>query len=300
MVHWLTVIERESPGHGVWELVRELSDEEYQHYIDAVNQVSRNARGGPYSQVADAFRKYWHWWDQLTRAYVALPPDKQLNIWEISHEATTNIFGILAAMRRYLDHTHAYLSRSGQQDAVEAFKAARSKEYDAYFAYRLVYRLRNFEQHISSAVTIHSEASLPDEDAKVTRPLLSVRLDRDRLLHDFDGWSTVRSELETQVPEIDVEPILRQVAECLNRIAKRTIAAEIPGMVEAARMLDGLIREAQDKPGVPTVLSGPREFFEEGIRPGQRIDIRTTWIPIGRVNRLLGRHNGGGTQEGDT
>jgi hypothetical protein len=262
--------------------------------------VSRNTRGGPDSQGTDAFRHYWHWWDELTHTYAALPPAKQLNFWEISHDATTNIFGILAAMRRYLDHTQAYLSRSGQQDEVEAFKAACSKEYDAHFAYRLVYRLRNFEQHISSAVTIHSEASLSDEDPKVTRPLLSVRLDRDRLLHDFDGWSTVKSELETQVPTIDVEPILRQVEECLYRIAKQTIVAEVPRMVEAARMLDGLVREAQDKRGVPTVLSGPREFFEEGIRQGQRIDIKTTWIPIDRVKRLLVQHNGGGTQEGAT
>jgi hypothetical protein len=119
----------------------------------------------------------------------------------------------LGTMRTALSHWQRRLTRDGKQ---EPFLAVCRHEYDTVFAYRFLYRLRNYAQHL--ALPVHAISRKKDG--------WSLTLDRNALIEQFDGWSTVAAELQAGPSEIFVEPLVRSCMESLTRIAEVVAQAE--------------------------------------------------------------------------
>jgi hypothetical protein len=132
---------------------------------------------------------------------------KQMNTSEAITEIAGSVMDWLSAMRTALAHSERRLRRTRDE---ASFLAACRYEYDTVFAYRFLYRLRNYAQHL--ALPVHT---LSGSDSGWI-----LYVDRDALLKQFNGWSTVRNDLEAGPEQIELEPLIRTCMESLHRIAQ--------------------------------------------------------------------------------
>ncbi|MDE0437653.1 MAG: hypothetical protein OXJ36_04560 [bacterium] len=153
---------------------------------------------------------------------------------------TASVLNFLAAMRMFLDQSECELKRLDKVDNGNryfAWKSACSSEYDDYFAYRFLYRFRNYVQHVGlplsnwdiSISLAHSEElvrrassgellldDVSGADAKVITILLGES--PTDLVRNFNRWSTVKADLQSLTVEIDLAEQIHIVFECLSRI----------------------------------------------------------------------------------
>lgn len=171
---------------------------------------------------------------------------------------TTVIVNFLFAMRMFLDLSETELKRQQKVDGIDRFsswKAVCSAEYDDYFAYRFLYKFRNYVQHVGlpiSSWSISSELKdsgqivaralsgeslldyKPDPEDVVTRILLSES-PRD-LIEKYGDWgSALREELESLTTEIDLSEQIHICMECLERVQ---IAYQDAFMAELSQAVD--------------------------------------------------------------
>ena len=292
MSYWIVVASRDAPDHVVWRKVRELSGEDYATYQAAARRLSRYSRAHPYAAVTDAYRRYRERYNWLTSTFASLPSGKVFNYEEAANEMSQQIFTILAAMRRFLDHTETYLKRNSQEDVLKSFKEACSREFDEHFSYRFAYKLRNFEQHIEGALRLHTSTQWKDDSQTEAAMVLSLQFDRDKLLDRFGDWGRhVRPDLARMPPYFEVDPILQETMECLDGITSAVIKADLPAMTKAARFINDMVGEARRQPGTIAILEGSVPSRETIIQPGADLNVTYKEVPLHMVDRLLRRQS---------
>ncbi|CAD79087.1 MAG TPA: hypothetical protein DDX19_05365 [Rhodopirellula baltica] len=169
--------------------------------------------------------------------------------------ATLNFLG---AMRTYLDHTETRLKRQFGKDSeqVAAFKGAASKSFDSSFAYRFVYRLRNFTQHCGMPLGhIAANASQQQTDATTKIAQLDFFLDRDHLLRDFDGWgNVVEPDLRSQPARFPLQPLIEATVAEIRAINAVVSRSEIEAAGDRVSGLLNLIDEARQFGEHPAII----------------------------------------------
>ena len=143
-------------------------------------------------------------------------------------------------MRMFLDQSEAELKRQEKLDGIDRFsawKTACSSEYDDFFAYRFLYRFRNFVQHVGlpiSSWTISSSLKASDEIVErvlLGEPPINNEYNREELVTQiylsesprdlvdkFDDWKTLKHELQSLTTEIDLSEQIHICMECLARV----------------------------------------------------------------------------------
>jgi hypothetical protein len=136
-------------------------------------------------------------------------------------ELTGSTMDWLGAMRTYLAHIERKLS--GTDDA-PGFRSRCVNAYDGCFAYRFLYRLRNYAQHY--ALPLHKAVAL-DQGWRLC-------VDRDALLEQYDGWSAVGDEIRHGEPEIDILPLIAEAMEALRAVDKPLLEKDQRTATDAA------------------------------------------------------------------
>ncbi|MHB1153514.1 MAG: hypothetical protein ACYCWE_15330 [Eubacteriales bacterium] len=96
----------------------------------------------------------------------------------------------------------------------ECFKKAQADEYDTYMEYRIMYRLRNFDQHCGNIIS--KIKGRLDANGKPEYFLLA---NRDRLLLQFDEWKKEEIlYLKQQTENINLFPYIQILYKCILRI----------------------------------------------------------------------------------
>jgi hypothetical protein len=179
----------------------------------------------------------------------------------------------------------------GQSSAeVAEFKNACSREYDKRFAYRFMYRLRNYAQHCGMPLRrivvtdkVKRIADLGKEDAE-TIQVVRFWFNGQDLLRDYDGWSTVSRDL-AQRPRIQVDVQVkslvagaRGVNKVVERLSARTYrihARELRALMEVVRVLH--------PDAVPVILELPRRISR------RRLALRYRQFPTAGMHQLMPR-----------
>ena len=236
--------------------VRDLSDIESVALTEA-NQTVRSLLGRTtFSVLMNNYRSYAmveH--DALARA-ASNDPLQRMSPEAMRNGLVTSVVNFLTSMRMFLDHTEAELKRRDEQDGSDRFsswKAACSAEYDDYFAYRFLYRFRNYIQHVGlplSTMSIHSEL---DEHDEVIGAVF-VGESPQRLVEDYDGWSTVASELKMLNDDIDLSDQIHLAMECLTRIAEALLTEDLPELKECVEKFDEVVGDLEDYEGGPWLV----------------------------------------------
>lgn len=149
----------------------------------------------------------------------------------ISSNVNRMLINYLSSMKMFVDHTEIKFKKSygAKSDIFKKWKALTSTEYDKHFAYRFLYKLRNYTQHIGfpiDSVSVHHV----DREKRVIIPYFV----RDKLLESsFDWDSRLKKDLNEQSNDFRVFPLLNENNGCLARIYQATLAVFAKELCEA-------------------------------------------------------------------
>ena len=122
----------------------------------------------------------------------------------------------LFRVRKLLDNWATHIKRTyGEASSFyKKFKDAAAYEYDTHMEYRIMYQLRNYDQHCGSIVSSISKGVL-ENGVKY----INVYANRDRLLNDYKKWKDIeKNDLALLNDEINVFDLLDKYHECIMRI----------------------------------------------------------------------------------
>ena len=241
MSYWsLAVSELDGDGAPVFKATRRLSDDEFER-LSAANAAFRKILGQTtWSVLQYNYSCFVLLERQLTEDVAAYSPTAHIHLEAVQVPIVASVVNFLTAMRMFLDQSATELKRLDKADSGNrhsAWKRACASEYDDYFAYRFLYKLRNYVQHVGlplSAVEISVPSKQPEElvrrtllgespldhkgDPKEAVTQVFLGESPSDLIKNYNRWSNVKAELEGLTTEIDLSEQIRVVMECLSRI----------------------------------------------------------------------------------
>jgi hypothetical protein len=125
-------------------------------------------------------------------------------------------------------------------DEHNRFKTVVNEEYDTVFAYRFLYKFRNFAQHLGSQI----DSVSPSETASVDSALQIV-VKRDRLLRGgVKVWKRVVWAELHQLPErVVLSDYLHELHPCIDKIRRAFYREQAATLREAATRIRALLEE---------------------------------------------------------
>lgn len=190
------------------------------------------------------------------------------------------ILNLLSSIRTYLDHTETRLNREYgiESEEFKIFKTETSRTYDENFAYRFLYKLRNFSQHCglpTGSLKLHSfmENGLP-------KYILELSLLRDDLLKKFDWGNPITDELRQQEEVFDILNLLKTKFNLLEKINEKIKNLAYKHYQIEGFSLLSLLREIRNKDGAPCIL--------KTIPLNERTELSIHWFPFDSITKITG------------
>ncbi|WP_143175298.1 hypothetical protein [Cryptosporangium aurantiacum] len=149
-------------------------------------------------------------------------------------------------MRLFLDHHETDFKRTYGKDSSEfaRLKAAEAREYDAWPAYGIIYKLRDYNLHCGFPLD-HIKMESTQDPSSEEATTVQFHLDRDELLATFDWKSKVTADLRALPRHFTIEPLIRDTIACFRRIYREVKTVQIehaiqssPEIIEAAERAD--------------------------------------------------------------
>jgi hypothetical protein len=194
----------------------------FEHWLETFEMVRANEKAW-LNFKADAER-------QMSRFELE---DDQLS--RIYFEANRHLLNLLSSALTFLDHTAHYLSslfREGS-DPLRQFHERRRRIYEAVFAYRFLYNLRNYAQHRGLPIgTIEHLADMHPR-TREERGRLVLGFDVGVLLQDAKGWRTMRDELRQMGPKLEIANQPSEYVDSLADLQSLAIELQRPRLAAA-------------------------------------------------------------------
>jgi len=126
----------------------------------------------------------------------------------------------LFRLRKYLDNYETYLKRQFGEASVHyaTFKQATKDSYDNHPKYRILYQLRNADQHCDSIVT-NVSIGIADDGARY----IEARARSEYLLSVFDHWKSNEKEYLKEQQEVDIFKCISITNACIHEIHQKTL-----------------------------------------------------------------------------
>jgi len=259
--------------------VRPITEDEYERFVEARAKVSYYSNR---MTIYEGFNRNAQEFFGTLRGIikqgvtVEMPDDlmQASNMLEINRR----LLNVLMLFRTYLDHTESELKRRYTEDSdrFRQFQQATANEYDNHFAYRFMYKLRNYAQHFDMPIngfSMFSEMIDSQDGSKGMQRGLKVEMSRDTLLESGFAWSvTVKQDIEKQVDTFDIVPIIHELVKCLLRIHIAVGKAEVEDVKPYAEFLTSLADEAGGLDCQVGVCQLPKE-------QDSKLQINMMWIP---------------------
>ena len=287
MSYWaLAVNELREDGEPTLNATRRLSDDEVER-LSAANKVFRRALGQTtWSVLQYNYSCFALLEQQLRDDIAARSTTVPIHADIIQVPIVASVVNFLNSMHMFLGQTQTELDRLDKTDhgsRCSAWNQVRSSEHDDYFAYRFLYRFRNYVQHVGLPLSIWNiSVSLKQSDELVRRAVseepMPDNLDDSRavivqillgespsdLIKNYKKWSTVKPELESLTTEIDLSEQIHMVMECLTRLAEayqEQFKVELLQGVNDFQKIVGNFEDYQNRPFLAKI-SENRPVFE--------------------------------------
>lgn len=163
--------------------------------------------------------------DLLTKAY-----SKIKETFEKMEESNTicnyddfnlAIVGYLSSFKKYTDNWQTYLTRKYGKNSEQMMllKSATNDEFDKHMEYRIIYRLRNYDQHCGNIIS-NIQKFADDNNQHAIKLLMK----RDYLLENFHEWKQEEIDfLRAQPDLIEFLPIFEVFHRCILRIHEKVM-----------------------------------------------------------------------------
>jgi hypothetical protein len=216
----------------------ELTENEYEVLNGALQVTLRLGQRDMYSLVVRNFEHL----DRLVDFYVQLfgkaGPSRGVELREAAQGVIESAINWLNATRLFLDHEETWLKRHFGEDSQEYadFTNARHTAFDNSFAYRFLYKLRDFTTHCGLPIgKVRLWAPSTEDTARGLSQRIHFELDRDALLRDFSKWGAkVKPELEQMPESFELLPLIRDVMPHFDAIMETIIRIDIRDGAAAA------------------------------------------------------------------
>ncbi len=122
--------------------------------------------------------------------------------------------------RKYLDNWETHTKRQYGKNSLflKLFKDATAYEYDNHMEYRIMYQLRNFDQHCNNIATSIC-IGLNSNGEKY----LTIDMNINKLLSEYEKWKDIeKNDLATLGEIIDALSLVHEYHKCLLRIHQKT------------------------------------------------------------------------------
>ncbi|OLS58816.1 hypothetical protein PSEMO_61770 [Pseudomonas putida] len=189
--------------------VRDLSVDEYELYRRHAAIIRKFSKDHElFRLVVRAFEAYERF---MKNAVEAVRSNAELNqeaLVDYSFEPGALILEFLNTSRIFVDHFRLKIIRAFGECSAELTSHVDllGSEFDKYFSYRLLYKLRNYTTHCGLPLLHFQLKRVPGEHAS-----LIVTMEPGELLDSFDGWGKiVRGDLESHKNDLYVLPLLRE------------------------------------------------------------------------------------------
>jgi len=193
--------------------VRAISSNEYADLNRSFDEINRYFRSSELLSYAlfnhDDFFKSLNDWSVVFRD---IQDVGRHNLDRAVFDLNSKILNFLASVRTFLDHNETNVKRYYGEEEKECFKTICADHYDGGFAYRFLYKLRNYSQHCGMPIGNLSINSYKEgNDLSDTRVDIILTFDRDELLSRFDGWKSLKEELSSMPKNFDVTPLVQEM-----------------------------------------------------------------------------------------
>ena len=192
-----------------------------------------------------------------------------------------HILNLLSSIRTFLDHTETTLKKKYGDNSEEyrLFKKEAGLAYDNSFAYRFLYKLRNYAQHCglpSGFAEVNSSDCLPSEEKDVIR----ISFVREDLLERYDRWGKIKEELKAQSEKFDVLPLIEEQFQLLNAINDKLKNLILPQYRKEGDLLLNLIVQTAGQIGTPCLI--------KSVSIKDMITFSFSWFPFDHISRITG------------
>lgn len=248
--------------------LRALSETEYAQYCVAREQLQRVSQGQSTFVIVDLN------YVELKSFIEAVEEEYEKNqtaSWDIfqgvSAQLNRLMLNFLTTFRVYFDHTETRFKREYGDSEIAAFKTATASEYDSLFAYRFLYKLRNYSQHCGMPIGQFSFSSTTADDGHHLHRAQFFFL-RKQLLDEFAEWGEpVTSDLQRMPEQFEVVGLVDQVREALGRINAVVARVDAQRALPAKKIVEGLFEGRVYEPGICVIdstnlspMGGPLRF----------------------------------------
>lgn len=191
---------------------REATEEEYNNIQSHVVKISKMMFDkNRIEPVLDAY-------NELISTIDNIPLKTNFN--ELN-KVQSDLSQYLFSFKKFLDNWETEINRKfGKQSSeFQLFKNAQNTEYDKYMEYRIMYRLRNYDQHCGNIISKISRYI-----DKNGNPACKLLMDRDYLLENFHEWKQEEIEyLSNQSKYMKIDNFVYQLQNSILTIFEKTI-----------------------------------------------------------------------------
>lgn len=176
---------------------------------------------------------------------------------EAKIDVNRHFLNFLAAVRQLLDHTETRLKREYAEspEVFEVFRKHTVAAFDGVFAYRFIYKLRNFTQHCGAPVGVVNFETKAIGNAGMLMHTLHLLFDAEQLLRDGgDVWGPVKADLRTLGSRFPVDPLPRIVTTELEAIWETVRQAERPHLEASAKVVLETVKNTPPPYVTPAVI----------------------------------------------
>jgi hypothetical protein len=235
----------------------DLSDEEFHKYTESRDILQGFLSDAQlFTIVVWNYREYQNYLEKCLDSYIQ---DNHNYFKERPIDLNINRIALnyLSSVRTYLDHTETNLDRryGKTSDIFANYTSSCSQAYDSCFAYRFLYKLRDYSQHCGFPIT-NITLNVDPNDDEIEKPIysLEVSADRDILLSRFD-WKKLRPEIKAQPSKININAHIDNLMDCLNDINTKVTKDIFSTLLDAATYIQTLLNKAPNQDGTIGIYS---------------------------------------------
>ncbi|MEC5149531.1 hypothetical protein [Cryobacterium sp. GrIS_2_6] len=249
--HYLYRYERTGPKSITWNIVRELTADEYSAVGSAISTVYEAIRGvAGFAKVAHSDLD-----DLMTRLH-AMAADESLRIraetWPTHLQY--RVVAVSAAIRMHEEHVLAAIRRRYGKESHEEQEAKRifNEVFDGSLAYRVIYSLRNAVVHGSRGLvtSFGKSALVADGGGERIDTVIELRLRRDGV-----AKSTFKAAVRNEVVALTEDPdlvVFCQLALAAIKVVQQRLDSLVnPDLPAAVRLLRNYIDEVMTLRDIP-------------------------------------------------
>lgn len=195
------------------------------------------------------------------------------------------LLNFLSSFRTLLDHMEYILKKDYGNESGEfkKFKKVCSEQYDNYFSYRFLYKLRNYTQHCGMPVgslTIDSKVS--NIESKKVEDYLAVYFDRDTLLNKYDSWGPIKNEIMDLPPKTEINPFVDDVIQCISRINLTVIEHDLEKVLKSTNYFENLLIPFKDIDEIPAIFDIADKYGNQ-----EKLKVNIEWMPLHIIDMVL-------------